>query len=147
MSAMSSFRRIENKHDVYRGKDCMKNFCKSLRENAMKIVKFKKKKMKSLTKEQQEPYENAIICHICEEKFEDRYLKDEKYWEVTNHCHYTGKYRGASHSICNLKYCVPKNVPIVFNNGSNYDFHFIIKDLAEEFKKQFTCLGENTENI
>ena len=32
-----------------------------------------------------------------------------------------------------------------FHNGSNYDYHFIIKDLAEEFKKQFICLGENNE--
>ena len=38
-----------------------------------------------------------------------------------------------------------KKIPIVFHNGSNYDYHFIIKELAEEFKKQFTCLGENTE--
>ena len=37
-------------------------------------------------------------------------------------------------------------IPIVFHNGSNYDYNFIIKELAEEFKKQFTCLGENTEN-
>ena len=40
---------------------------------------------------------------------------------------------------------MPKKIPIVFYNGSNYDYHFIIKELAEEFKKQFTCLGENTE--
>ena len=36
-------------------------------------------------------------------------------------------------------------IPIVFHNGSNYDYHFIIKELAEEFKKQYICLGENTE--
>ena len=62
-----------------------------------------------------------------------------------DHCHYAGEYRGAEHSICNLKYAVPKNNPIVFHNGSNYDYHFIIKELAQEFQKQFTCLGENTE--
>ena len=44
MSTISSFRSIENKHDVYRGKDCMKKFFESLREHAMKIVNFKKKK-------------------------------------------------------------------------------------------------------
>ena len=42
---------------------------------------------------------------------------------------------GAMHSICNLKYSLPKKNPIVFRNGSNYDYHFLIKDLAEEFKK------------
>ena len=40
---------------------------------------------------------------------------------------------------------VPKESSIVFHNGSNYDYHFIIKKLAEKFEKQFTCLGDNTE--
>ena len=51
------------------------------------------------------------------------------------------------HSICNLKYSLPKKILIAFHNGSNYDYHFIIKGLAEEFKKQFTCLGEHTEKF
>ena len=51
MSKISSFKSIENKHDVYWGKDCMKKFCESLREHAMKIINFKQKKMKLLTKE------------------------------------------------------------------------------------------------
>ena len=44
-----------------------------------------------------------------------------------------------------MKYSVPEKNSIVFHNGSNYDFHFIIKELSEEFKKQYTSLGENTE--
>ena len=51
MSPMSSFRYIENKHDKYRGKDCMRKFCEYLREHIMKIINLKKKKMKLLTKE------------------------------------------------------------------------------------------------
>ena len=50
------------------------------------------------------------------------------------------------HSICNSKYSVPEKIPIVFHNRSIYDSHFVIKELAEEFKQQFICLGENTEN-
>ena len=38
-----------------------------------------------------------------------------------------------------------KKIPIVFHDESDYDYHFIIKELAEEFKKSFTCLGESTE--
>ena len=49
------------------------------------------------------------------------------------------------YSICYLKYSVPKKIPIDFHDRSNYDYHFIITELAEEFKKQFTYLGENTE--
>ena len=45
-----------------------------------------------------------------------------------------GEYRGAAHSICNLKYIVHKGIPTVFHNGSNYDYHFIMKELVEEFE-------------
>ena len=79
--------------------------------------------------------QNAKICYICKEKFEIKYLQDKKYRKVRDHCHYTGAYRGAVHSICNLKYSVPNTIPVVFHNGSSYDYHFIIKVLAEEFKK------------
>ena len=60
MSTISSLRSIENKHDVYRGKDCMKKFCEFVREHTMKIINFKKKKMELLTKEWQESYENLL---------------------------------------------------------------------------------------
>ena len=52
-----------------------------------------------------------------------------------------GKYRGAAHNICNLRYKVPKEIPVVLHNDSTYDYHFIIK----EFEGNFDCLGENTE--
>ena len=72
-------------------------------------------------------------------------MKDNNYCKVRDHCHYTGEYRGAAHSIFNLKYSVLEKILISFHNGSNYDYHFVIKELAEEFKRQFTCLGENNE--
>ena len=67
--------------------------------------------------------------------------------KVRDHCHYTGKYRGAAHSNCNLKYRTTKKIPVVFHNGSTCDYHFIIKQLAREFKGCFECLGENTEKF
>ena len=73
-------------------------------------------------------------------------MKDKTHCIVRDQCHYTGEYRGAAHSIWDLKSSVPKKIPIVFHNGSNYDYHFILKKVPEEFKKQFTCLGESTEN-
>ena len=72
-------------------------------------------------------------------------MKNKKYLKVRDHCHYTGECRGAAHGICNLKYIVPKKIPTVFHSGSNYDYHFMIKESQEKFKKQFACLGENTE--
>ena len=77
----------------------------------------------------------------------DKNLKSQYdfYHKVRDHCHYTEKFRGAVHNICNLRYNVPTKVQIVFHNGSTYDYHFPIKKLAEEFKSEFECLGENTE--
>ena len=87
-------------------------------------------------------------CPICKKEF--CYNKNEEkkfklYQKVRDHCHYTGKFRGAAHSICNLRYKVPQEIPVVLHNGSTYDYHFIIKQLSEEFKGQLSCLGENTE--
>ena len=65
--------------------------------------------------------------------------------KVRDHCHYTGKHRGAAHSNCNLNYKIPKEIHVVFHNGSTYDYHFITKQLAGEFKGNFECSGENTE--
>ena len=71
-----------------------------------------------------------------------RVIKKHK---VRDNCHYTGKYRGAAHNICNLRYKVPKEIPVVFHNGCTYDYHFIIKELVKEIEGNFDCLGENTE--
>ena len=60
-------------------------------------------------------------------------MGDIKYCKVRDHCHYAGEYRGAAHSIYNLEYSVPKNIHIVFHNGSNYDYNFFTKELRKEF--------------
>ena len=80
-----------------------------------------------------------------QKNFEDKYTTDKNHRKVMDHCHFTGKYRGATYSICNLKYSIPKETPVVFHNGSNYDYHFIIKELAKEFEGEFNCLRESAE--
>ena len=99
-----------------------------------------------LTKKEEKNHNKQKICHICRKEFNTD-DSDKKYHKVTDHCHYTGKYRGAAHDICNFRYKIPKEITVVFHNGSTYDYHFIIKNLAEEFEGEFECLGENTENI
>ena len=112
------------------------------------MINFKKKKMIQLTNKEIKYYEKQKVRYICEKKFFDdknRKSEYELYHKVRDHCHYTGKFRGAANNICNLRYNIPKKIPIVFNNGSTYDYHFVIKMLLEEFKGEFECLGENTE--
>ena len=96
----------------------MKTFSKDLRKHATKIINYEKKKMIPLTIKEEIDHNKQKICYIC---------------KVRHHSHYAGKYRGATHNICNLRYKIPKEIPIVFHNGSTYDYHFIIKELVKEF--------------
>ena len=64
---------------------------------------------------------------FVEIKFLQNFTKNKDYRKVKDNFPYTGKYRGAAHSICNLKFNMPNEIPVVFNNGLNYDYHFIIK--------------------
>ena len=137
-----SFDESKNKLNYYRGKDCMKKFSKDLREHASKTINYEKKKIIPLTTEEKIYHDKQKICYICKKEFNNI---DKKNYKVRDHCHCTGKYRGATHNICNLRYKVPKEIPIVFHNGCTYDYHFIMKELVKEFNGNFECLGENTE--
>ena len=138
-----SFDKSENKQTYYRGKDCMKRFCDDLKEHVTRITNYEMKPIDPLTKEEEESYKNQEQCHICEKEFCTDNNKEMR--KVRDHCHYTGKYRGTAHSKCKLNYKIVKEIPVLFHNGSVYDYHFIIKYLARELKGNSECLGENTE--
>ena len=93
----------------------MKKFCEISREHAMIIINLKKKKMRLLTEELKESYENAKFCYICKKKLKINIWKIKKYCKGNDHCHYTGEYRGPAHSICNFKYSVTKTIAIVLD--------------------------------
>ena len=133
---------IENKYSLHRGLYCTKKFCISVREHVAYVINCEKKKMLPLT---EKSHQDSTICYICRKKLTQKLAKDANHQKVRDHCHFIGKYRGAAHSICNLRFNVPNEIPVGFHNGSNYDYHFIMKELANEFKGQFICLGENTE--
>ena len=124
----------------------MIRFCKDLKVHATKIIDFKKKTMIPLTKEEEDNYIKENTCYICKKDFNnDTTESSSSESKVRDHCHFTGKYRGAAHNTCNLRYKILKNIPVIFHNGSTYDYHFIIKEPACEFDGNFECLGENTE--
>ena len=84
----------------------MEMFFKGLRDQAMKIINYEKKEMIPLTDEETKFYEKQKVCYICEKKFNaDKNDKNEfkLYHKVRGHCHYTGKFRGTAHNICNLR--------------------------------------------
>ena len=99
----------------------------------------KKKKMISLTEEEKKLHCKQNFIIYCKKEFS---CDDKKYYKDGGHDHYTGKYRGTAHNICNLRCKIPKGIVVVLHNGSTYGYHFIIKiELAEGFKGgEFECL-------
>ena len=129
---------------LYRAKDenedVSQKFIEMLEEDIKKIHKeFNfSKKMLPLTKKEQSEFENAKICWICQKGFEE---KDKK---VRDHCHFTGKFRGAAHVKCNLQFKKPTFTPVIFHNLSRYDAHLFVKNLGET-EGNIKCIPNNEE--
>ena len=87
-------------------------------------------------KEEAERFNEETKCWICKE--------DLHYDKVRDHCHFTGRYRGAAHNKCNLKYKKPKFIPVVFHNLSGYDSHLFIKNLGFS-AGNIDCIPNNEE--
>ena len=115
-------------------------FIESLEKDIKEIYnKFKKPKKMVMTREDRMTYKKATHCHICEEEIDED--KDRK---VRDHCHLTGKFRGAAHNKCNLKFRLPKFYPVIFHNLSGYDSHLFIKNLGKSEGK-IDCIPNNEE--
>ena len=102
-------------------------------EFTMEIITYEEKEMIPLSNEEIKSYEKQEVCHICKKKF--CFVDNEKnefklYHKVRDHCHFTGKFRGAAHNICYLRCNVPKEIPIMAHSAT-YNHHFIIKQLAK----------------
>ena len=94
-----SFDPTQNKLDCCRNKDCMERFCKNLKEHATRIINYEKKEMIPLIDKENKSYKKQKVCYICKKEFSTD-NDNEKYHKVRDHCHYTGKFRRAAHSIC-----------------------------------------------
>ena len=81
---------IENTHYIFRGEDCMKMFCESLRKHAIKIINYEKRKMIQLANEHQEFHEQTKICYICERnQFVYKYTIGKNYKKVRDDYYFT----------------------------------------------------------
>ncbi len=114
---------------IYTGnsaKDTINNFIQSLIEEGKKlndilVERIKEFKLPQLNDNEKSKFNNSNKCHFCNKEFSNEI-------KVRDHCHITGKFRGAAHQSCNLKVRTSLKIPIFFHNGSGYDFkHFIRK--------------------
>jgi len=83
-----------------------------------------------MTMKDKEDYENATHCHICESE-----LGKDK---VLNHCHLTGKFRGAAHNECNLQFRIPKIFPVIFLIISPVTIRIYLSRILEHQKVRLT---------
>ena len=123
-------------------------FIKYLEEDVKAIANIKPKKM-IFKEEDQKQFNKASNCWICGGEFnetadENGFKKNEK---VRDHCHYTGRYRGAAHNSCNLKYRKPKSISVFFHNLAGYDSHLFIKKMGCTLNKNenLKCIPYNEE--
>ena len=83
-------------------------------------------------------HETIIHCNQCRDKLHNKPKK------VRDHCHITGKYRGAAHDKCNLNFQITDKIPVIFHNLRGYDSHFIIQEIGEIIKKhKYTEIGKD----
>ena len=107
-------------------------------EEDVKIISELGNEPMKITKEEQEQFNKASNCWICKKLLN---LQDR----VRDHCHFTGRYRGAACNICNLKYRKPNNISVFFHNLSGYDSHLFIKKLNNTMGP-IDCIPNNEEN-
>ena len=140
---VGSTHRKTSKQYCYRGEDAVGNFCKKVRTLAYDFINIYKQPMIDLTECEKYKYDDAKYCHNCKKVFGEA----KKHKKVPDHDHYTGKFRGAAHSICTLRYSTQKDIPVFFHNGTNYHFNLVIPELAKEFKSELQCIPLNGQKF
>ena len=117
--------------------DAMDTFIKWLESDVKEIANLENKDM-IFTPENEKEFINALNCWICGE-----YMGNDR---VRDHCHFTGKFRGAACNSCNLKLRRQNNISVFFHNLSGYDSHLFIKKLGTpEEKENIDCIPSNEE--
>lgn len=133
-----SFDSSLNKYVCHRGSDCVEKFLENLQRDVAQIhEKINSPIPMTLTEEDKQNFSKSKVCFICEKA-----LFDDK---VRDHCHLTGRYRGAAHSYCNIRFKLPKFIPVFFHNLSGYDSHLFIRHLGET-EGRIKVIAKNKEN-
>ena len=120
--------------------DVAQKFVDSLEQEVRIIYKSHPRKKMIFTKEDHDIYIESESCWMCGEGF----TPESADYKVRDHCHYTGKFRGAAHNSCNIKYRRPKFTPVIFHNLAGYDAHLFIKNLSLT-KGNINCIPNNDE--
>ena len=126
---------------LYRGKNAVYKFLEAMLDEVNYCEKTKKEHFNqpmNLTSDEENSFTLATECHICKQSFMEGNLK------VRDHCHITGKYRGAAHNNCNRSFRLTEKIPVIFHNLRGYDSHFIMQEIGK-FGKDIKVIPNNME--
>ena len=117
---------------IYRSEKAVYKFMEAMLEEVKYCKKVMKKEFNKplrMTKDDEEEFQKAKECHICNKKYNKNDVR------VRDHCHITGQYRGSAHQDCNLNFRITDKIPVIFHNLRGYDSHFIMQEIGEIVKK------------
>ena len=133
--------RITKPVDVYRGKNAAYEFIKAI----VKEYKYCRKVMRKyfyknliMSEKEEHLFQKSNSCWICKKPIDN----DEE--KVRDHCHITGKFRGAAHWNCNINFQLTKKVPVIFHNLRGYDSHLIFNEL-DKFDVKISVIPNGLE--
>lgn len=131
-----------NRLVTYRGTDSASQFVRQLEKDVKRVYSVIKSASENpvpiiYSDEERASFEKAEYCYLCA-----NLLIGDK---VRDHCHFTGKYRGACHSYCNIQFKIPSFIPVFFHNLSGYDCHLFIRELSS-FPGEIKVIPKNKEN-
>ena len=116
---------------IYRGEKAVYKFMEAMLDEVKyckKIIKKYFNKPLRMTKDDEDKFQKADKCHICEKKYKKTDVR------VRDHCHITGFYRGSAHQDCNLNFQITDKIPVIFHNLRGYDSHFIMQEIGAKVK-------------
>ena len=117
---------------IYRGEKAVYKFMEAMLEEVVhckRMIKKEFNKPLKMTKDDEDKFQKAKKCHICEKEYKKTDVR------VRDHCHITGFYRGSAHQDCNLNFQITDKIPVIFHNLRGYDSHFIMQEIGEIVKE------------
>ena len=127
---------------IYRGENSIHKFLSAMLKEAdycQQISKDHFNQPMCITKQQEQDFQEATDCHICNQTFNDS--TDKK---VRDHCHVTGRFRGAAHNSCNRSFRLTDKITVIFHNLKGYDSHFIMQEIGK-FNMPIQVIPNNLE--
>ena len=116
---------------IYRGKDCISHFFKTLFAWEKKIInKYKTPVKIRMTVDAEIKFKQSKVCYMCHKPFNNCFNPP-----VRDHCHLQGTYLGPCHNSCNINCKLKRFIPVIFHNLKSYDSHLLLKYMKSTYRK------------